>query len=126
MHGTLYGTTAAGGANNRGTIYAITPTGKEQLLYSFAGAPKDGATPYAALTADGNLLYGTTTRGGAYDKGTAYSVTTSGNESVLYAFGSRGGRLPYAGLAVFDKALYGATVAGGSLDIGTVFSLTPN
>ena len=72
------------------------------------------------------MLYGTTTRGGVYDKGTAYSVTTSGKEGVIWAFGGRGGRLPYAGLTLLDTTLYGATAGGGSLKIGTVFSLTPN
>jgi hypothetical protein len=73
------------------------------------------------------VLAGTTTQGGTYNKGTAYTVTTSGSEVPIYSFGFRNrGRLPYAGLTVLNQTLYGATAAGGAQKIGTFFSITPN
>src|SRR6202043_960545 len=33
----LYGTTNGGGASNQGTVFKVDPTGKETVLYSFAG-----------------------------------------------------------------------------------------
>ena len=48
VDGTLYGTTGAGGANNAGTVFSITPGGAESVLYSFKGGD-DGAFPQAGL-----------------------------------------------------------------------------
>ena len=48
VSGKLYGTTTAGGTHGFGTVFSIDKTGKEHLLYNFAGG-SDGAQPYAAL-----------------------------------------------------------------------------
>jgi uncharacterized repeat protein (TIGR03803 family) len=61
---TLYGTTEYGGANDLGTIFSMTKSGKERMLYSFKGTPKDGANPFGNLTAIGHVLYGTALNGG--------------------------------------------------------------
>src|SRR5271166_3728174 len=47
--GNLYGTAGYGGANNRGTVFKITPSGTLTTLYSFCnlGSCADGALPYA-------------------------------------------------------------------------------
>jgi uncharacterized repeat protein (TIGR03803 family) len=70
INGTLYGTTARGGAHKCpsvgagcGTVFAVTPSGKEHLLHSFS-AGKDGALPLAGLVDDNGTLYGTTYAGG--------------------------------------------------------------
>lgn len=62
--GNLYGTTTRGGSSGAGTVFKITPSGQETILYSFSGGV-DGAMPSASLILDkkGNL-YGTTTFGG--------------------------------------------------------------
>ena len=62
--GNFYGTTAAGGAANLGTVFRMTPGGSVTILHAFAGG-NDGASPVAALlqATDGNF-YGTTTAGG--------------------------------------------------------------
>ena len=39
--GTLYGTTYWGGANGYGTVFKLTPAGKETVLYSFKGYPDE-------------------------------------------------------------------------------------
>jgi uncharacterized repeat protein (TIGR03803 family) len=63
----LYGTTAAGGAGNNGTVFAIDPSnGKLTTLYDFVGG-KDGAEPESGLTYRAGVFYGTTLLGGPAD-----------------------------------------------------------
>ncbi len=68
--GTLYGTTLYGGSNgcinsqSCGTVFSITTTGTEKVLYSFAGG-SDGEFPEASLINVNGTLYGTTYSGGA-------------------------------------------------------------
>ena len=59
MAGNLYATAEAGGADNLGVAFKLTPSGQETVLHSFRGP--DGSTPQSALTLDqsGNL-FGTT------------------------------------------------------------------
>jgi uncharacterized repeat protein (TIGR03803 family) len=120
LNGTLYGTTQQGGAHKDGTIFAITPSGSESVLYSFGGGSGDGSEPFAGVTVLNGQLYGTTAHGGPQDDGTIFSLTPSGSEAVLHSFtGGAGGRLPYANLTAMGGALYGTTMWGGH--IGTVF-----
>jgi len=63
--GNLYGATAVGGnpacLHGCGTVFKVNTTGKESVLYSFAGTDGDGYFPSATLVQNvqGNL-YGTT------------------------------------------------------------------
>jgi|SRR5277367_1845926 len=133
--GNMYGTTSTDGAYAAGTIYRVTLSGKETVLYSFTGIGGDGANPYTPLTGDsaGNL-YGTTAYGGNYGGicgstgcGTVFKLAPTGKETVLYRFtGANGdGYLAYQGL-VRDAAgnLYGTTALGGS-GLGIVFKISP-
>jgi uncharacterized repeat protein (TIGR03803 family) len=124
--GNLYGTTFAGGAAGAGTVFKISSNGKESILYSFAGSD-DGANPVAglAINASGNL-YGTTSSGGTYNSGTVFEVSSTGQHTVLYSFGSiaTDGTGPVAGVTLDPKGnLYGTASAGGSYGYGTVFEL---
>ncbi len=134
--GNLYGTTNAGGVNNHGVVFELTPSNggwKESILYNFMGAG-DGSGPRAGLVFDsaGNL-YGTTELGGIYNCGTVYELSPSGSgwtESVLYTFmGSGDGCRPWAGV-IFDQAgnLYGATPMTNTdpKSNGVVFELSPS
>ena len=136
----LYGTTFHGGAsgngcggNGCGTVFKVTKTGNETVLYSFTGGA-DGADPMAGLVSDpeGNL-YGTTLYGGVFNKGTVFKVTKAGNETVLYSFtGGVDGGSPYAGLvwgslspsSNAPRSLYGTTIGGGIDSGGTVYEVT--
>lgn len=132
VNGTLYGTTAQGGASNDGTVFKITTSGKESVLYSFKGGT-DGASPQATLTNVNGTLYGSTTTGGGTGCpkrsgcGTVFKITRSGAESVLYSFkGGVDGSRPFAGLANLSGTLYGTTYGGHRVDrYGTLFALTP-
>jgi uncharacterized repeat protein (TIGR03803 family) len=134
--GSLYGTTLGGDLYSSGTVFKLTPTEggswTETVLWSFTGR-RDGGDPYCGLTFDlsGNL-YGTTSNGGVYGRGTVFKLTphsgANWTESVLYDFttgGSNSG-IPLAGV-IFDAAgnLYGTTENGGEDNEGTVFELKP-
>jgi uncharacterized repeat protein (TIGR03803 family) len=127
--GNLYGTTQAGGSNDGGTVYELTPSNggwTESVLYSFCCAAADG--PYAGVIFGprGNL-YGTTLD-------TVYELTPSNGgwtESVLHTFCS----LPHCNdgdgaqsVPIFDPGgnLYGTTFIGGKDNAGVVFKLTPS
>lgn len=141
-HGALYGTTAGGGPIELGMIFKLTAgaTGyTKTILYRFQA--KDGAHPYAGLTAgtDG-AFYGTTFNGGGtfcrQGCGTVFKLTPTRSgyaHSVLHRFRGRGdGANPWGSLMIDSQgALYGTTSAGGGAawcegGCGTVFKLTPS
>jgi len=113
--GDLYGTTKQGGTSSLGTVFRVESSGKETVLYSFAGG-NDGASPTAGVVRDsaGNL-YGATPSGGSANAGTVFKLDASGKETVLHSFGGGpGGSIPERGV-IRDSAgnLYGATEFGG-------------
>ena len=130
--GNLYGTTYKGGAHGKGTVFEVSASGIETVLYSFCAQAgcKDGSSPEAGLVMDakGNL-YGTTYSGGGPKKrGTVFEVSPSGTETVLHGFNAKGtdGYNPSASLVMDAKGnLYGTTYAGGAHGGGTVFEVTP-
>ncbi len=137
--GTFYGVTATGGMGcdtaGCGTFFSITPDGKEKVLYAFKGG-FDGANPSGHLIQVGNLIYGETLTGGNSNCngegcGTVFSITTGGQENVVYAFqGGKDGETPNRGLLAVGKTLYGTTFYGGGtgcsakIGCGTIFSLS--
>ena len=100
VKGVLYGTTSEVGPyvfDQSGTVFSITLSGTENVLYSFKGWGKYGRLPLAGLTNVSGILYGTTVYGGQC--GTIFMVTTAGAEKVIHRFGGKGGAgcNPYAG-----------------------------
>lgn len=127
VNGTLYGTTSQGGAaGGNGTVFAVTTSGKEHIVYSFKGGPNDGKYPYGNLIDVGGNLYGTTSTGGlSYGWGVVFKVTPGGSERVLYRFkANKDGAHPFSGLTMMGGKLYGTTQQGGADGAGTVFSIT--
>ena len=126
--GKLYGMTSAGGTiinNPYGGIFSLDPaTGIFGVLRSFDGL--SGTYPLGDLVqASDGKLYGMTQNGGIINRGVAFSVTTSGNYTVLKNFGTNNsgtGASPRL-LKASDGKLYGTTSDGGSNGIGVVFSL---
>jgi uncharacterized repeat protein (TIGR03803 family) len=134
--GNLYGTTEYGGAYDYGggTVFRITTSGVETVLYSFgASGITDSSRPVAGLVegSDGNL-YGTSLTGGANNAGTVFKITTSGVETLLHSFTGNcafssnvDGAEAYAPLVEgSDGNFYGTTSCGGASDAGTVFKIT--
>jgi uncharacterized repeat protein (TIGR03803 family) len=146
--GTLYGTTAGGGATGNGTVFKLAYKRSGWIftpLYSFQGTP-DGAIPSArVIIAPDGSFYGTTTHGGDTGGncggqhrgcGTVFNLKPPvtacktalclWTETVLLTFHFSNGAFPYGDL-VFDQAgnIYGTTGAGGSGQYGTAYELTP-
>lgn len=130
--GNLYGTAYAGGADNYGTVYELSPSGSgwtEKTLYTFTGG-NDGSQPFGGVATDqrGNI-YGTTFSGGTPGQGTVFELTPSGggwSYDLLQTFSGYDG--PYA-TPTLDSAgnVYVtstfSTLDGGS-QAGGVYKLT--
>jgi len=128
VQGTLYGTAANAGEHGNGTVFAITPSGTETVLYSFKGGMKDGAGPLAPLADAHGVLYGTTWSGGSAHCGgggcgTVFAITPSGQERVVYAFAGPDGAYPSAAVVDVRGTIYATTNLGGANGIGTVFAI---
>ena len=148
--GNLYGATQAGGANDGGAFFELSPPAEgetawtETVLYSFcaraacadgkqpiyrltyagaaAGAPYDGVSPVYGVTIDG---------GNDPAGGVIYRLSPRKGgwlEKVLYAFcagaGCGNGSAPSGG-PTLDPAgnLYGVTFYGGASNYGVIYEL---
>ncbi|HYL26908.1 MAG TPA: choice-of-anchor tandem repeat GloVer-containing protein, partial [Candidatus Nitrosotalea sp.] len=139
LNGVLYGLTSIGGSGCPqypcGTVFSMTTSGTEAVLYSFQGG-NDGANPTGGLLVVNGSLYGTTQNGGTTygycygGCGTVFKVSTSGDEQVLYRFqGGSDGYFPSGDLTALRGVLYGTTSNGGGSGCGgrgcgTVFRIT--
>lgn len=136
VNGELYGTTQEGGepgpgsgcnspSGDCGTVFEVSPSGTEKVLYTFKGGT-DAGQPWGNLVAVNAELYGTTVGGGAMGYGTVFKVSTSGSESVVHSFGNvPDGAYPYDGLIALHGAFYGTTYAGGvGAGYGTVIKMS--
>jgi uncharacterized repeat protein (TIGR03803 family) len=132
--GSLYGTTAYGGASEQncygdtcGTIFKITPAGTLTTLHQFQFT--DGGYPEAGLlqTTNGNF-YGTAAVGGSSGYGTIFKITPAGRLTTVYEFqNSTDGGNPLGALVQAGNGiLYGTTSYGGGnpCACGTVFKVT--
>lgn len=127
---TLYGTTSSGGSSFSGTVFAVNTDGSGFTnLHFFTGAD-DGSDPLAALTINGNLLYGTAESGGAFGNGNIFAVNINGSGFTnLHSFSQKDtnfdnsdGANPEAGLVLVGNTLFG-TASSGGLNYGTIFAM---
>lgn len=138
--GAFYGTTYMGGdpTCNCGVVYKLVPPAvkggawTQSQLYAFTGNA-DGRLPVPAalaLTTKGTL-YGVTSRGGTWDSGVLYQLSTKNGikytESVLYSFGELSDGSTPSGPILMDSAgsLYGVTSLGGAFGQGTLYKFVP-
>jgi hypothetical protein len=135
--GRLYGVTGFGSSS--GAVYSLSPppSGKGAwtygILYSFTGG-SDGGGPSTKLvpSADG-VLYGTTGSGGAFGKGTGFSLTpprAAGGSWTLTTIcnfsHAAGGAGTFSLLVPTTGILYGVAIGGAYQDNGAIFQLNPN
>ena len=147
--GNLYGTTFGGGCGQEnegegcGTVFKITPGGKQEVLYLFCSQGgnlcTDGLLPAEGLIqgTDGNF-YGSTSNGGTgydNDQGTVFNITPTGKLTTLYSFCSDydpkteeclDGAKPSTLIQGADGNFYGVTGAGGDnvYNAGTFFKIS--
>lgn len=131
----LYGTTANGGGEYVGTIFAVNRfSGAERVLHRFRPNQGDGEVPHDSLVIANGTIFGTAPIGGQATTGciqgcgVIFAVEpVTGREHVVYRFsGGRDGGEPN-GLVSVGKMLYGTTMRGGAgcarrYGCGTVFS----
>ena len=126
-NGNFYGTTASGGSALSGTVFEMTPSGSETVLYTFSGG-NDGGLPNALILGSDGNFYGTTQEGANYN-GTLFRMTPAGAFSSLYTFAAMNadsensiGADPSGALALGrDGNLYGCCLEGGANGAGTIF-----
>ena len=149
IRGSLFGTTLSGGRGWPGglgccgSVFSVSTSGDERILYPFYRAPDDGAVLFGSVVDVRGMLYGTTQTGGKTPKsnyrcgsgcGTIFVVDQSGKEQTIYRFkGAPDGKSPEGTLIWDGHRFYGTTLQGGSTDnavcdggCGTIFSITPS
>lgn len=126
--GTLYGTTSSGGTGrySAGTVYSITKSGVEKVIYNFQNTP-DGGNPEAGLIYYKGAFYGTTYNGGTAGMGTVFKLTPDGTETVLHSFtGQPDGENTIGSLLEYKGNFYGTNQNGGADGYGSVFKVSPS
>jgi uncharacterized repeat protein (TIGR03803 family) len=111
--GRFYGTANDGGAAGLGTLFTVDQTGAATILHNFAGqAAGDGARPAGLMQNHDGRLYGSTRAGGQSDAGIVYSISRSGDYTILHSFDASvdGARGSADLLEASDGNLYGATL----------------
>jgi uncharacterized repeat protein (TIGR03803 family) len=126
--GNFYGMTAAGGANGTGTVFKVTPSGSETVIYSFdPQVNRISPRPIGTLIqgSDGNL-YGCTQHSGTLNVGTVFKMTTAGVHTILHSFTAQGTDAAEPGvlLQVQNGDIYGAAASGGANGTGAIFKIT--
>jgi uncharacterized repeat protein (TIGR03803 family) len=140
--GNVYSVEAIGGANNKGFVLELSPSGETwtfQDIFDFDGVHGSGGNGgfiVGGLIADaaGNL-YGTMPQGGTSTNctngcGVVFELKPDGDlwvEKVLENFNGTNGSVPATTLSIDGSGnLYGTTTTGGSKGSGLAFELTPN
>jgi uncharacterized repeat protein (TIGR03803 family) len=92
------------------------------VLHTFTGKG-DGKSPSAGVIRDSyGTLYGTTGRGGSFDRGTTFKLVAQGKETILHNFWCGDGWEPSGALIRDQRGIfYGTTYEGGTPDGGGCF-----
>jgi len=134
--GNAYGATSAGGVNNTGVVFELSPSPgghwKETILYDFPHCVPDGCAPVFTLTLDqdGNL-YGSAQGGDTKcgPCGVVFKLAPQKNGkweySVVHTFHGSDGAGPYGVILDSKGNIFGTTGGGGKYNMGVAFELTP-
>ncbi len=129
--GLFWGTTAAGGAGNHGSVFRVNPfTSAFVTVFEFTGGsgafPGRGSEGRLYLDAQGRF-WGSTSMGGASGHGTLFRLDpATGSHTLVATFTGAAGALPgsrpVGELAADGQGwLWGITREGGADGLGTVF-----
>jgi uncharacterized repeat protein (TIGR03803 family) len=142
LNGQLYGTTAEGGLNSQGSIFKMTSGGTLTTVYSFCapgtlGNCVDASYPGALVLGANGSIYGTTGQGGAYNVGTIFIMSPSGEVIAPSNFCALGtdptgiqvnacGANPVGALVQARNGIFwGVAQYGGTLGQGAKFEMGP-
>jgi len=123
---TFYGITSTGGVYNTGTYYNIELNGQRTKLHDF-DPEMEGQNPNGDLFwyEEDNLFYGSAKFGGLLESGSIFTLTESGELTVLHFFeGGAQGEFPYASPVLHSNGkIYGTTISGGDFGDGVLYSI---
>lgn len=138
----LYGTEEYGSSGSVGGLFSIGTGGAGFTNWYLFPQPDfststnlTGYYPEAGMIADGGVLYGTTSAGGAGNAGTVFRVLAGAtNVMVLHHFTAMNpvdftngdGATPMASVILSGGMLYGTTHYGGSSGYGVIFQVDTN
>lgn len=122
--GNYYGTTDAGGTNDAGVVYKVTPTGAYSIIYNLDLAIADNPIGPPTQGTDGNL-YVTAWFRGTSVCGSLMKISTGGLLINSYLLDCPpDGENPYTVIQASDGNLYGTTHYGGAYSGGVLFKLS--
>lgn len=137
--GALYGTTSGGGASGAGVLFRIGQDGSGfSVLHEFECSATSGCIPSldggglpnggGLIEARDGALYGTTSRGGAFNTGTLFTIRKDGTGlAFIHSFECIAGRFSCAPavrlLEGSDGALYGTVLRDRADAPGAVFRI---
>jgi len=106
-------------------LFSLSINAQYIKLLDFKGAAK-GSYPECDLISDGTYLYGTTTEGGPYVRGTIFRVKPNGSGYVMLHDFQLGNGYPYGSLFSDGTFLYGTTEEGGANYKGSIYKIKPD
>ncbi|HLZ41140.1 MAG TPA: choice-of-anchor tandem repeat GloVer-containing protein [Candidatus Sulfotelmatobacter sp.] len=122
--GNYYGTTAAGGTNNAGVVYKVTPAGAYSITYNLDLAIADSPIGPPTEGTDGNLYVAAYYRGTSVC-GSLMKISTAGVLIDSYLLDCPpDGENPYSLIQASDGNFYGTTHFGGAYSGGVLFRLS--
>lgn len=130
--GNLYGTTLFGGGADVGSVFKLSPSGSESLLYSFSGKSDNGndsVFPSSLILDAAGNLYGAAEETGTRQYGSIFELSPGAHGTYSEKnLDNLSGVIDHPlGNLIFDKSgnLYGTALDGGANGFGAAFELTP-
>jgi uncharacterized repeat protein (TIGR03803 family) len=130
--GNYYGVTIGGGANTCvdsgcGTVFKVTPAGKETVLYNFTGG-SDGSYPHELVGDSQGNMYGLSTNTQDNTTAAVFEINSAGDFSIAYN-GSYVSQIAYIIMGT-DGSLYasssgGDDSSGAPTGFGQILKVTP-
>lgn len=127
-NGTLFGMTSAGGIYGDGTVFKMdtNSVNMHSKIVDFTAYGK-GSAPAGSLVAHGANIFGMTSGGGEYGKGTVFGINIDGSgHSKKFDFNGIDGSAPSGSLVSDGVFMYGMTSGGGANNTGIIFKITAN
>ncbi|MFZ0773028.1 MAG: choice-of-anchor tandem repeat GloVer-containing protein [Candidatus Sulfotelmatobacter sp.] len=130
--GNFYSTTLLGGGADVGSVFKLSPSGSESLLYSFSGKSDDGNNsvfPSSLILDSAGNLYGAAEETGSRQYGSVFELSPAAHGTYTEKnLDNLSGVIDHPlGNLIFDKSgnLYGTALDGGTNGFGAVLELIP-